>query len=68
MTAQTIALNRFGIGARPDQPLPADPRRWLLDQCDRFDPRPAAIAAVPPRAAVAGRDAHPRTWLSAAPA
>lgn len=63
MTAQTIALNRFGIGARPDQPLPADPRRWLLDQCDRFDPRPAAIAAVPPRAAVAGELARYLTQI-----
>lgn len=54
MIAQNIALNRFGIGARPDQPPPADPKRWLLDQFDRFNPRPAAIAAVPPRAQVAG--------------
>ena len=37
-----IALNRFGLGARPDEAIPADPRRWLLDQFDRHEPRPAA--------------------------
>lgn len=41
-----IAVNRFGLGARPDEPLPTDPRRWLLAQMDRFDPRPAPIAAI----------------------
>ncbi|OQW45141.1 MAG: hypothetical protein A4S16_13910 [Proteobacteria bacterium SG_bin6] len=53
MTAQSIALNRFGIGARPDQAPPADPKAWLLDQFGRFAPRPPAIAAVPGRAQVA---------------
>lgn len=48
-----IALNRFGLGARADEPVPVEPRRWLLDQFDRWDPRPAAIAAAPPRARVA---------------
>ncbi|MBX9814044.1 MAG: hypothetical protein A4S12_08740 [Proteobacteria bacterium SG_bin5] len=55
MTAQSIALNRFGIGARPDQAPPADPRRWLLDQFDRFNPRPPAIAAVAGRREVAAQ-------------
>lgn len=55
MTAQSIALNRFGIGARPDQRPPADPKAWLLDQFARFDPRPPAIAAVPARAVVAAQ-------------
>ena len=40
--APAIALNRFGLGARPDEAPPADPRRWLLDQFGRFAPRPAA--------------------------
>ncbi|MES2632113.1 MAG: DUF1800 domain-containing protein [Pseudomonadota bacterium] len=31
-----IALNRFGLGARPDEPLPADPQRWLLGQFERY--------------------------------
>ena len=52
MLATTIALNRFGLGARPDDPPPADTRRWLLQQFDRFEPRPLALAQVPSRAAV----------------
>lgn len=53
-TAQSIALSRFGLGARPGDPRLDDPRRWLGAQLDRFDPRPAPIAAVPTRAAVVG--------------
>lgn len=48
-----LALNRFGLGARPDEPFPAAPRRWLVEQFDRWDPRPAPIAAAPARAQVA---------------
>lgn len=47
-----VALNRFGLGARPDEATPNDVPRWLLQQFDRFDPRPAALASVPTRAAV----------------
>ena len=54
MSAASIALNRFGLGARPDAAPPADPRGWLVAQFDRYDPRPAAIAAAPTRAQVAG--------------
>src|SRR5262249_55017361 len=43
----------FGLGARPDEQPPADPRRWLVEQLDRFEPRPQALAQVPQRAAVA---------------
>lgn len=53
MSATSIALNRFGLGARPDQAPPADPRRWLLQQFERFDPRPGAIAALPGRTQIA---------------
>ena len=42
-----IALNRFGLGARPDEPVPAEPRRWLLEQFARYEPVPAAWAAQP---------------------
>ena len=44
---QAIALNRFGLGARPDEEMPADPRAWLLDQFDRFAAKPAAFASLP---------------------
>ncbi len=53
MSAIAIALNRFGHGARPDQPLPTDPRAWLTQQIARFDPRPPEIAAAPTRRQIA---------------
>jgi uncharacterized protein (DUF1800 family) len=53
MVSNVLALNRFGLGARRGEPLPPDPKRWLLSQLDRFDPKPAVIAALPPRAQVA---------------
>jgi len=53
MLPTTIALNRFGLGARPGDHPPADGKRWLLQQFDRFEPRPQALAQVPTRATVA---------------
>lgn len=53
MTDASIALNRFGLGARPGEAAGPDPRRWLADQIARFDPRPQAIAAVSPSTQVA---------------
>nr|WP_321986009.1 DUF1800 domain-containing protein [uncultured Lichenicoccus sp.] len=41
-----IALNRFGLGVRAEEDLPGDARRWLLEQFDSFDTRPAAFAAL----------------------
>jgi len=52
MAAVSIALNRFGLGARPDEPAPADPRKWLSAQFQAYDPRPAALAGTPTRAQV----------------
>jgi uncharacterized protein (DUF1800 family) len=52
MLAATIALNRFGLGARPDDQPPADPKRWLIQQMELFQPRPEALAQVPHRAQV----------------
>ena len=49
MQSTTIALNRFGLGERPDEQPPADPKRWLLQQLDRFEPRTQAFAKVPDR-------------------
>jgi uncharacterized protein (DUF1800 family) len=45
MNPGAIALNRFGLGARPDDVSPAEPRRWLLDQFERYQPRSAAWAS-----------------------
>lgn len=47
MTHPALALNRFGLGARPDDTPPADPQRWLLAQFDAYDPLPPAWQAVP---------------------
>ena len=47
MTDAAIALNRFGLGARPGDAVPDDPRRWLIDQFDRYQPRPPALATAP---------------------
>ena len=52
MSLAAIALNRFGLGARPSDAAPADPRGWLLGQLGRFDPRPAVITALPNAAAM----------------
>ena len=46
MTA-AIALNRFGLGARPDEAVPGDPSGWLLQQLERWEPLPPAWAAQP---------------------
>jgi uncharacterized protein (DUF1800 family) len=50
-----IALNRFGLGARPGDALPADPKAWLARQFETFQPRPQALAQVPSRSAVIGQ-------------
>ncbi len=55
IAASAIAQNRFGLGARLDEAPPADPRAWLTGQFDRFEVRPAAIAAVPGSAVMAAQ-------------
>jgi uncharacterized protein (DUF1800 family) len=55
MLSTTIALNRFGFGARAGEQPPAEPRRWLLQQLDHFEPRPQALAQVPSRTEVVGQ-------------
>lgn len=39
-----IALNRFGYGLKRSERAPSDPRGFLLNQLERFDPEPLAIA------------------------
>ena len=46
LSSAAIALNRFGLGARPDEAAPADPRRWLIGQFDHFEPCPASLVAL----------------------
>ncbi|MCC2972267.1 DUF1800 family protein [Massilia sp. IC2-476] len=53
MLPESIALNRFGLGARPGEQPPADPRRWLLSQFDAYDPLPAPWRPIPRSSRVA---------------
>ncbi|PNB53091.1 DUF1800 domain-containing protein, partial [Pseudomonas sp. GW531-E2] len=46
------ALNRFGLGARGDQPVPTDPLGWLTGQFAKYDPVPDVIASAPTSAGV----------------
>lgn len=65
MTA-AIALNRFGLGARPDQPAPGNPAAWLLDQFDRYEPRPALWAGLPSTTTIAANYIADRTQMRSA--
>ena len=58
-----LALNRFGLGARKAQTPPADARRWLLDQFERYQPRPAAWAAQPGATALLAEQSQQRLAL-----
>ena len=53
MTPAAIAANRFGLGMRGDGAAIGDPKAYLLDQLQMFDPRPTALKDVPTRADVA---------------
>lgn len=55
MLTSTIALNRFGLGARVDQPIVGDPARWLLGQFEAYSPNPPALAQVPSRTDIVGQ-------------
>ena len=55
MLDTAIALNRFGLGARPTDSLPADPKGWLNAQFNTFQARPQALAQVPSRSEVVGQ-------------
>jgi uncharacterized protein (DUF1800 family) len=46
LSPAAVALNRFGLGARPGDAPPADPQRSITDQFARFDVRPARFAAL----------------------
>ena len=52
MSTTAIALNRFGLGAKPDESAPSDPSRWLLSQLEAYAPLPAPWKAQPRTAAL----------------
>ncbi|MCD2518144.1 DUF1800 domain-containing protein [Massilia sp. G4R7] len=47
MSKESIALNRFGLGARPDDTPPGDPQRWLLSQLEAYDALPPPWQKLP---------------------
>ena len=49
LTPTAVAVNRLGLGVRPDEPLPppADAQRWLLAQFEKYEARPGAWASQP---------------------
>ena len=53
MTNAAIAMNRFGLGARPFASAPASPTNWLNSQIDKYDPALSASASQPSRASIA---------------
>jgi uncharacterized protein (DUF1800 family) len=46
LAASAIALNRFGLGARPDQSALLQPQQWLLSQLSAYDTAPPAWQQV----------------------
>lgn len=47
MQKYSLALNRFGLGARANQKISGSAESHLRRQLDKFDPRPTEIAALP---------------------
>ena len=50
----SIAFNRFGLGARPDELVHSDSQAWLVSQLLSYDPLPAAWKQQPRTAALVG--------------
>ena len=55
MAETSIALNRFGLGARGDDRVGGDPRRWIKAQLSAYQPQPAMLAALPTRGEIAAQ-------------
>ncbi|BAN24944.1 DUF1800 domain-containing protein [Caballeronia insecticola] len=62
LSPAAIAVNRFGLGARPGEPLPDDPRGWLAAQTDPqrggYQALPPALSGQPSSAALAAQFAE----------
>ena len=54
LTPAAIAGNRFGLGLRADEPLPPDPKAWLLGQLNTYQAVPPAWANQPGSVTLAG--------------
>ena len=53
MTNSAVAMNRFGLGARPSASLPVSPTDWLKSQIGKYDSTLSASASQPSRASIA---------------
>ena len=53
MSDAAVAMNRFGLGATRGQEPPGNPKRWLLDQIDAYQPATPVLATAPTSTAVA---------------
>ncbi|MEO5774704.1 MAG: DUF1800 domain-containing protein [Sphingomicrobium sp.] len=58
-----IALNRFGLGARPGDPLRGDEQSWLRAQLTRFEARTPGYSALPTSAEMVVEYAEQRQML-----
>lgn len=76
LTPAAIALNRFGLGAVAGEAAPGDPKRYLLDQFQRFEASTPDFAQLPDGGALVTRyladrrdmrQATPRTTPQADP-
>ncbi|NLS28981.1 hypothetical protein S2M10_39950 [Sphingomonas sp. S2M10] len=63
MADKSIALNRFGLGARPGEDPGADPRAWLEQQLGRYAPAPPVLASQPPSGTLVAQFADYRERL-----
>lgn len=61
-----IAMSRFGLGARLDQEMPANPKSWLIGQIEKFEVKPAALANQPTRREIAAAFGEYRVEAKAA--
>lgn len=64
--AAAIALNRFGLGARPGDAPPRNPKAWLVDQLSGYQPMPAAWSGLPSSVALAADFGQRREQVAAA--
>ncbi len=61
-----IAVNRFGLGARPYESPPGDPKVWLRDQLTAYQPRSRPFESLPNTATIAASFAEQRVAAFAA--
>lgn len=47
MTSAAIAVNRFGLGAIAGESAPSNPKQWLHEQLNRYNPSPSAWVKQP---------------------